>query len=63
MQKYSEPTGKKWICVLNLNRISESGPYKLNLGVKERHLERQGTGWVRFARGGREGGDVGGPSK
>lgn len=32
---------KKCICILSLNRISESGPCKRNLGVKETHLERK----------------------
>lgn len=63
MQKYSETTGKKCICILNLNKISESGPCKLNLSVKETYPERQGAGWAGVARGGREGEDVGRPSK
>ena len=49
--------------MLNLNGISESGPCKLNLSVKETYPERQGAGWAGVARGGREGEDVGRPSK
>lgn len=63
MQKYSESTEKKCICILNLNRISKSGPCKLNLDMKETHLELQGAGWAEVARAGREEEDVGGPSK
>lgn len=54
---------KKCISILNLNRISESRPYKLNLGVKEAHPERQGAERAGVAGEGREGEDMGGPSK
>lgn len=38
MQKYSEPTEKKCICILNLNRISKSGPCKRNW-VWRKHIQ------------------------
>lgn len=46
---------KKCICILSLNRISESGPCKLNLGVKETHLERKEARWAGVEGGGRKG--------